>query len=162
MPMHSTPKAPMQNTAWREAGRSCQPSNGKIEPVLQILLDGHDIRGLELQWLRSNIGLVGQEPLLFSCSIRENICYGCPEATEEQVLSAAADSNALTFIQQLPEGLNTQVRHEAAQEVTLHALCRRLPRSHVRAADCCSSCLQHWAIEMAPDELWQPLWITNS
>ncbi|KAK9861269.1 hypothetical protein WJX84_002505 [Apatococcus fuscideae] len=75
----------------------------------QILLDGHDIRGLELQWLRSNIGLVGQEPLLFSCSIRDNICYGCPEATEEQVLSAAADSNALTFIQQLPEGLDTQV-----------------------------------------------------
>lgn len=78
---------------------------------MQILLDGHDIRGLELHWLRSNIGLVGQEPLLFSCSIRENICYGCPEATEEQVLSAAADSNALTFIQQLPEGLDTQVRH---------------------------------------------------
>ena len=76
---------------------------------MQIFLDGHDIRDLELHWLRSQIGLVGQEPLLFSCSIRENICYGCPDASEEQVLSAAADSNALTFIRQLPEGLETQV-----------------------------------------------------
>ena len=108
----------MQGNAWRDVGRSCPISSGKGEPVLQILLDGHDIRGLELQWLRSNIGLVGQEPLLFSCSIRENICYGCPEATEEQVLSAAADSNALTFIQQLPEGLDTQVRHLHAQKAT--------------------------------------------
>ena len=80
---------------------------------LQICLDGHNIKDLELHWLRANIGLVGQEPMLMSCSIRENICYGCPEATDEQVYSAAASSNALNFIQQLPEGLNTQVCTEA-------------------------------------------------
>ncbi len=82
---------------------------------MQILLDGHNIKDLELHWLRSNIGLVGQEPLLFSCSIRENICYGCPEASEEQILSAAADANALNFIRQLPEGLETQVWTAARQ-----------------------------------------------
>ncbi|CAF1346217.1 unnamed protein product [Didymodactylos carnosus] len=74
-----------------------------------ILLDGHDIRLLNLRWYRSIIGLVQQEPVLFDFSIRENIAYGsCPKAvTQEEIEAAAQMSNIHDFIKSLPQGYDT-------------------------------------------------------
>jgi ATP-binding cassette, subfamily B (MDR/TAP), member 1 len=71
-------------------------------------LDGENIRNLNLQWLRSQIGLVTQEPALLSLSIRENIAYG-RVATDDQIEEAARIAHAHTFITSLEEGYSTQV-----------------------------------------------------
>jgi ABC-type multidrug transport system fused ATPase/permease subunit len=69
----------------------------------QIEVDGHDIRTLNLNWLRSHIGVVGQEPVLFGASIAENIRFGNQEASKEDVIQAAKDANAHDFIVKLPQ-----------------------------------------------------------
>uniref|UniRef100_A0A8C9PQM8 ATP-binding cassette sub-family B member 10, mitochondrial n=1 Tax=Spermophilus dauricus TaxID=99837 RepID=A0A8C9PQM8_SPEDA len=77
-----------------------------------VLLDGNDIRQLNPAWLRSKIGTVSQEPVLFSCSIAENIAYGadCPSSvTAEQVERAAEAANAAAFIRKFPRGFHTVV-----------------------------------------------------
>jgi len=74
-----------------------------------IRVDGFDIRAVQPQSLRAQIAIVPQEPTLFGDSIAENIRYGRLEATGEEVRAAALAANALTFIEQLPEGLNTLV-----------------------------------------------------
>lgn len=70
---------------------------------LQVLLDGVDISRLNVQWLRSYIGLVGQEPVLFDTTIRENILYGNENVTEDEMIKAAKEANAHDFISKLPE-----------------------------------------------------------
>ena len=80
------------------------------EPLAgQILLDGNDIKDLDLKWLRQQIGLVNQEPALFATSIRENILYGKDDATLDEITRAAKLSEAITFINNLPERFDTQV-----------------------------------------------------
>uniref|UniRef100_A0A673C437 ATP-binding cassette, sub-family B (MDR/TAP), member 10 n=1 Tax=Sphaeramia orbicularis TaxID=375764 RepID=A0A673C437_9TELE len=77
-----------------------------------ITIDGHDIRDLNPYWLRGLIGTVNQEPVLFSCSIRDNIAYGAvdPDAvTTEDIHQAARDANAYGFIQTFPKGFDTVV-----------------------------------------------------
>lgn len=74
-----------------------------------ILLDGHDIRNLQLKWLRQQMGLVNQEPVLFAATIAENILYGKENAGIQQVVEAAKTANAHSFIQSLPDGYHTQV-----------------------------------------------------
>lgn len=74
----------------------------------QIFLDGVDIRKLNLVWLREQLSLVSQEPHLFTGSIRDNIAYGKPNASEEEIKEAAAAANALDFIQAAPSGFNTK------------------------------------------------------
>ncbi|KAL0609344.1 ATP-binding cassette sub-family B member 10, mitochondrial [Plecturocebus cupreus] len=77
-----------------------------------ISLDGHDIRQLNPVWLRSKIGTVSQEPILFSCSIAENIAYGADNpssVTAEQVQRVAEVANAVAFIGNFPQGFNTVV-----------------------------------------------------
>jgi ABC-type multidrug transport system fused ATPase/permease subunit len=64
---------------------------------------------MNLTELRANIGIVPQEVLLFGGSIRENIAYGRPEATEEEIIEAARKANAYNFISTFPEGLDTLV-----------------------------------------------------
>lgn len=76
-----------------------------------ILLDGVAIDKLQLKWLRSQMGLVSQEPALFATSIKENILFGKEDASMEQVIEAAKASNAHNFISQLPEGYDTQVNN---------------------------------------------------
>ena len=83
--------------------RFYDPSGG------QVLLDGRDIRDLNLHWLRSSIGLVGQEPVLFNMTVADNIRYGRPDASQEQVEEAARAANAHAFIEALPEGYNTML-----------------------------------------------------
>jgi ABC-type multidrug transport system fused ATPase/permease subunit len=72
-----------------------------VEGTLEV--DGHDVRSLNLNWLRSHIGVVGQEPVLFGASIAENIRYGCETASKEDVIKAAKDANAHDFIMKLPQ-----------------------------------------------------------
>ena len=75
----------------------------------RVLLDGADVRGLRLDELRRAVGVVPQDPFLFSTSVRENIAYGRPEATDEEVRGAARMAQAEEFIDALPEGFDTVV-----------------------------------------------------
>lgn len=75
----------------------------------QVLIDGVNIKELQLKWLRRQIGLVSQEPALFATSIRENILYGKDGASMEEVIQAAKSANAHAFITKLPNGFETQV-----------------------------------------------------
>ena len=75
----------------------------------QILIDGQDVSACTQQSLRRQVAYVPQEALLFHRSIRENIAYGRPDATEEQIREAARLANALEFIDRLPHGLDTMV-----------------------------------------------------
>lgn len=67
------------------------------------MLDGVEVSKLNVQWLRSHIGVVGQEPVLFDTTIRENIRYGNDSVTEEEMIKAAKEANAHDFISKLPE-----------------------------------------------------------
>nr|CAD1823055.1 unnamed protein product [Ananas comosus var. bracteatus] len=81
----------------------------------EILLDGVDIKTLRLKWLRSQMGLVSQEPALFATSIKENILFGKEDATMEEIVAAAKAANAHNFISQLPQGYDTQVGERGVQ-----------------------------------------------
>ena len=80
---------------------------------MQVKVDGHDIRDLNLKWLRDQIGVVSQVPVLFATTIADNIRYGRPDATLDQIKAAAIEANAHGFIVKLP-----QVR-KAATETSL-------------------------------------------
>lgn len=73
----------------------------------RILIDGRDIRDYTIASLRRQIALVPQEPMLFRASIRENIAYGQPEATNMEIIAAARAANADDFIRRLPQGYDT-------------------------------------------------------
>ena len=75
----------------------------------EVLLDGVNIKKLKLKWLRSQMGLVSQEPALFATSIKENILFGKEDASMDEVVAAAMASNAHNFISQFPQGYDTQV-----------------------------------------------------
>ncbi len=75
----------------------------------RITIDGTDIHAVSLNSLRSQIGLVLQETTLFAASIRENIAFGRPEATQAEIEAAAKDAQAHDFIAQLPDGYDTEV-----------------------------------------------------
>ncbi len=74
-----------------------------------VTIDGHDVRDVTLASLRDQVGVVLDEPFLFSISIRDNIAYGRPSATAEEVEAAARAANAHDFITRLPEGYDTVV-----------------------------------------------------
>lgn len=73
------------------------------------MLDGIDIRDVKLKDLRRQIGIVQQDVYLFAGTILENIRYGKPEATDEEVVNAAMAANAHEFIMSLPEGYHTDI-----------------------------------------------------
>ncbi|CAM6129699.1 unnamed protein product [Calypogeia fissa] len=81
----------------------------------EVLLDGHDIKRLDLKWLRGRIGLVNQEPALFATTIGANILYGKDDATQEEIEEAAKAANAHSFIEKLPLGYQTQVGERGVQ-----------------------------------------------
>ncbi|CAE5957124.1 unnamed protein product [Arabidopsis arenosa] len=89
--------------------RFYEPTDGAV------MLEGNDIRYLDLKWLRGHIGLVNQEPVLFATTIRENIMYGKDDATSEEITNAAKLSEAISFINNLPEGFETQVGERGIQ-----------------------------------------------
>lgn len=83
--------------------RFYEPTSGRI------LIDGYALGDITQQSLRSNLALVDQETFLFNGSLRENICYGHPEATEDEVRLAAEKAFAHSFVMELPEAYETQV-----------------------------------------------------
>ena len=74
-----------------------------------VLVDGVDVRDYPLEELRGRIGMVLQTNILFTGTIRENLLWGRPDATEEEVVQAARDAQAYDFIMSLPEGFDTQL-----------------------------------------------------
>ena len=91
------------------AARFYDPTEGRI------LIDGHDLREVTAQSLRSQLGIVPQEAFLFSGTVRENIAFGRPEASDEQVRDAAAAVGAEEFIAELSDGYDTEVGERGAQ-----------------------------------------------
>jgi len=89
--------------------RFYEPKSGSI------LLDGTAIKSLRPSYLRENIGIVSQEPVLISATIADNIRYGCPDASDAQMRQAAQDANALEFIERFPGGFNTEVGEKGVQ-----------------------------------------------
>lgn len=88
--------------------RFYDPSSGRV------LVDGTDIRSVTLQSLRSQIGIVLQETVLFAATIRENIAFGTSDATEAEIVQAAKAAQAHEFIEQLPQGYDTPVGERGA------------------------------------------------
>ena len=75
----------------------------------RVLVDGNDVRDVKLASLRASIGVISQDPFLFSASVRENIAFGRGDATEEQVERAAQLAQAAEFVERLPEGYETVI-----------------------------------------------------
>ncbi|XP_047226189.1 bile salt export pump isoform X2 [Girardinichthys multiradiatus] len=98
-----------KSTAIQLIQRFYDPKEGTVS------LDGHDIRTLNIQWLRSLIGIVEQEPVLFATTIAENIQYGRPGVTMEEIIQAAKDANAYNFIMTLPQTFDTLVGEGGGQ-----------------------------------------------
>ncbi|XP_021562013.1 bile salt export pump [Carlito syrichta] len=103
------PSGAGKSTALQLIQRFYDPSEG------MVTLDGHDIRSLNIQWLRDQIGIVEQEPVLFSTTIAENIRYGREDATMEDIVRAAKEANAYNFIMDLPQQFDTLVGEGGGQ-----------------------------------------------
>jgi len=98
-----------KSTVAQLAMRFYDPDSGSVT------LDGVDMRVLDVQFLRSCIGLVSQEPTLFALDVMENVRQGLPAATDEQVIQACKDANAHDFIVKFPQGYNTFVGNAGTQ-----------------------------------------------
>ena len=90
-------------------GRLYDPTSGRV------LLDGRDLRELDPAWLRAQIGVVPQEPVLFSATIEENVRYGRPGASHEDVVEACRAAHADAFIRAFPDGYATKVGERGQQ-----------------------------------------------
>jgi len=98
-----------KSTMAKLVARFYDPTSG------QILIDGHDLREVSSDSLRSQMGIVPQEAFLFSGTVRENIAFGRPDADERQVRQAAAAVGAEEFISEMPHGYDTEVGERGAQ-----------------------------------------------
>lgn len=81
----------------------------------QLLIDGHDIRDVSLASLRSQIAIVTQQTILFNDTVRNNIAYGEPDLSENDITEAARAAHALDFIKQLPDGFDTVIGESGAK-----------------------------------------------
>src|SRR5439155_21937185 len=75
----------------------------------RVTIDGIDVRDIKLQALRREIGIVSQDPFLFSATVRENIAFGRPDATDEEIARAASLAQAHEFIERLHDGYETMI-----------------------------------------------------
>ncbi|CAG5865570.1 unnamed protein product [Menidia menidia] len=103
------PSGSGKSTAIQLIQRFYDPKEG------MVCLDGHDIRTLNIQWLRSLIGIVEQEPVLFATTIADNIRYGQPGVTMDDIIKAAKEANAYSFIMDLPQKFDTMVGEGGGQ-----------------------------------------------
>ncbi|XP_053483260.1 bile salt export pump-like isoform X6 [Ictalurus furcatus] len=103
------PSGSGKSTAVQLIQRFYDPQQG------MVTLDGHDLRSLNIQWLRSLIGIVEQEPFLFATTIAENIRYGRPGVSIEEVIQASKEANAYNFIMDLPQNFDTLVGEGGGQ-----------------------------------------------
>ena len=92
-----------KSTLAKLVSRFYDPQRGRV------LVDGHDLRDLRAQCLRSQLGIVPQEGFLFSGSIRDNLAFGRPDASDEEIEAAAEGIGAAEFIRRLPAGFGTEV-----------------------------------------------------
>ncbi|XP_026394658.1 ABC transporter B family member 11-like [Papaver somniferum] len=81
----------------------------------EVLIDGTNLKEFQLLWIRGKIGLVSQEPVLLTCSVKDNIAYGKENATLEEIRDATELANAAKFIESLPQGLDTLVGENGTQ-----------------------------------------------
>ena len=86
-----------------------EPSDGTIT------LDGRSLSTVDTQWLRNNIGMVDQSPALFASSVMENVRYGRPGATDEEVYDACRAANCHEFIQEFPNGYDEELGERGSQ-----------------------------------------------
>ncbi len=98
-----------KSTFAKLVARFYDPQKGTVK------VDGHDLRGVRQQALRRQLGIVPQEGFLFSGSVRENVAFGRPEASEEEIREAIATVGAAEFVAGLPQGLETQVGERGIQ-----------------------------------------------
>jgi ABC-type multidrug transport system fused ATPase/permease subunit len=98
-----------KSTLAKLVARFYDPQRGRV------LVDGHDVRDLRAGALRGQLGIVPQEGFLFSGTIRENIAFGRPGADEEEIRAAAAAVGANAFVEQLPDGYDTEVGERGIQ-----------------------------------------------
>jgi ATP-binding cassette subfamily B protein len=98
-----------KSTFAKLVARFYDPQKGTVE------VDGHDLRGVQQQALRRQLGIVPQEGFLFSGSVRENVAFGRPEASEEEIEAAIAAVGATDFVAALPQGLGTEVGERGIQ-----------------------------------------------
>ncbi len=98
-----------KSTLAKLVARFYDPQRGRVA------VDGHDLRDLRQQALRSQLGIVPQEGFLFSGSVRENIAFGRPGASLEEIEAAAAAVGATEFVAALPEGIETEVGERGVQ-----------------------------------------------
>jgi ABC-type multidrug transport system fused ATPase/permease subunit len=98
-----------KSTFAKLVARFYDPQHGRV------LVDGHDLRGVQQHALRRQLGIVPQEGFLFSGSVRENIAFGRPEASLEEVEAAAAAVGAAEFVAALPKGIDTEVGERGVQ-----------------------------------------------
>lgn len=97
------PSGAGKTTVFQLLQRFYDPSEGKI------LLDGVDIKAARLEEVRTRIALVPQDPVIFATSVRENVRYGRPDANDYEVIAACKAAYAMEFIEQLPEGLDSDL-----------------------------------------------------
>ncbi|MBV9594545.1 MAG: ABC transporter ATP-binding protein, partial [Actinobacteria bacterium] len=97
------PSGSGKSTATLLISRFYDPRSGRVS------VDGHDVRDVQLASLRSQVGMVFEESFLFSDTVRANIAYGRPEASDEQIIAAARIAQADSFIEELPRGYDTVV-----------------------------------------------------
>jgi len=83
----------------------------------RVLIDGHDIRGVTIDSLRRQLGVVPQEPFLFAGSLRYNIAFACPDASDEEILEAVRAVGLGDVVERMPDGLDTVV-HERGQSLS--------------------------------------------
>ncbi|XP_055916390.1 multidrug resistance protein homolog 49 [Eupeodes corollae] len=98
-----------KSTSLQLLQRMYDPESGVVR------FDGRNIKDLNVAWLRSQIGVVGQEPVLFATTIEENIRFGKPSVTQEEIENACKMANCHNFITQLPEGYKTMVGEKGSQ-----------------------------------------------
>ncbi|XP_077473724.1 bile salt export pump [Stigmatopora argus] len=103
------PSGSGKSTAVQLIQRFYDPKEGKVT------LDGHDVRSLNIKWLRSLIGIVEQEPVLFATTIADNIRFGKPGVTMDEIIQAAKEANAYNFIKDLPQKFDTLVGEGGGQ-----------------------------------------------
>ena len=98
-----------KSTVVKLLARFYDPTSGRV------LIDGTDVRDVTAHSLRSQLGIVPQESFLFSGSVRSNIAFGRPEATDEEVVAAAEAVGADAFIRALPDGYDTEIQERGAR-----------------------------------------------